>query len=34
VGNRIHIFRTREDAERLARTYGGTVLSDSERPFH
>jgi hypothetical protein len=33
-GNRVHVFRTREDAERLARTYGGTVLSDSERPFH
>jgi hypothetical protein len=34
AGNRVHVFRTREDAERHARIYGGTVLSDSERPFH
>jgi hypothetical protein len=32
--NRIHVFSAWRDAERHARTYGGTVLARSEQPFH
>jgi hypothetical protein len=33
TGNRLHAFRRRADAEEHARTFGGAVLSESERPF-
>jgi NosL protein len=33
VGNRIHAFRDRADAERHAEEHGGTVLTGAERPF-
>jgi len=32
-GNRVHAFRNRADAEKHADIHGGTVLSESERPF-
>jgi hypothetical protein len=31
--NRIHVFRTREDAEKHAATFGGFVLPESKNPF-
>jgi hypothetical protein len=33
TGNRIHVFRTRADAEQHAETHNGTVLPASERPL-
>jgi nitrous oxide reductase accessory protein NosL len=33
TGNRIHVFRNREDAEKHAAAHAGIVLSESERPF-
>jgi hypothetical protein len=33
TGNRIHVFRKREDAERHAETSRGTILRGDERPF-
>ena len=33
TGNRVHVFRSRADAERHADAYGGTVLARSEAPF-
>jgi len=33
TGNRVHAFRNRADAEKHADIHGGTVLSESERPF-
>jgi hypothetical protein len=32
-GNRVHAFRERADAETHARTFGGGLLPDDERPF-
>jgi hypothetical protein len=34
TANRIHAFRSRADAENHADKHGGTVLSESEKPFH
>jgi hypothetical protein len=33
TGNRIHAFRTRDDAEKHVERYGGRVLPDSENPL-
>ncbi|HKI36434.1 MAG TPA: hypothetical protein VKA46_31540 [Gemmataceae bacterium] len=33
TGNRIHVFRSRDDAEKHANTFGGIVLPESEYPF-
>jgi hypothetical protein len=33
VGNRIHAFRRRADAEKHADEHGGTVLAGADRPF-
>jgi hypothetical protein len=33
TGNRIHVFRRRDDAERHAETCRGTILTGDERPF-
>jgi nitrous oxide reductase accessory protein NosL len=33
TGNRVHVFRSREDAEKHAAAHWGTVLSGSERPL-
>jgi hypothetical protein len=33
TGNRIHVFGNRDDAEKHAATYSGTILSGAERPF-
>jgi hypothetical protein len=33
TGNRVHVFRSRADAEKHADEFGGTVLSESERPL-
>ncbi len=33
TGNRVHVFRSRADAERHADRFGGIVLPDSERPL-
>jgi hypothetical protein len=32
--DRVHAFRSRAEAEKHAETFGGTVLSGSDRPFH
>ena len=33
VGNRVHVFQSREAAEEHVRAFGGHVLQDTERPF-
>ncbi len=33
TGNRIHVFRTLDDAHKHADSKGGTILSGPERPF-
>ena len=33
VGNRIHVFRSKDDAEKHAAAHGGTVLTGAEKPF-
>jgi hypothetical protein len=34
TGNRVHVYATRAAAQKHAATYGGTVLSGDEKPFH
>jgi hypothetical protein len=34
TGNRVHVFRNIADAEKHAELFRGTILRDSERPFH
>jgi hypothetical protein len=33
TGNRVHVFRDREDAERHAQASRGTILTGDDRPF-